>query len=141
MFLESLDSALPVNKRCKQIMSICLDKLRALAYKGIYEERLRYDEFIVLCVDVHDPHWKAIADEMSQYKDYGINEDPKTTFVIYKNMDFSFCKEVCLFTTGKVDILIEKPPEGYVKVIILSDGVAQVGYIFPIPGKDSLAMN
>lgn len=107
------------------VVSANHDRLVEMARRALLEKGLTRSEFVMVCIQVDDKRWRYIVDQLmpntpesywQQYRDRG--EEP----IARGSALFSLCKVLCEELPDIASVLMEIPPEGSVKAIVLAEG-------------------
>ena len=102
------------------------ERLSEMAHGAIYTRGLTPWQFVMALVQVDDPRWTGIVDELmpghdwQQYRDRG--EEP----LARGSTTFSLCEYLAEEMPGIASALLERPQKGYVKVVVLGEGGGNV---------------
>lgn len=110
-------------------------RLVEIAQRSFYERKLSRDQFVMVCIQVDDTRWRYIVDQLmpnttdadwQKYRDRG--EEPMAR----GSAMFPICEVLAEELPDIADVLMEIPPEGHVKCIVLAEGGGTV-YNITVP--------
>jgi hypothetical protein len=106
-------------------------RIQHLAWRALYVRRKRADEFVVTCIQVDDPTWRPIVDALMPNYDWEAIRATGAEPIASGTAEWSLCEVVAECLPIIADVLLEKPSEGMVKVIVLAFGHCTVYEIEP----------
>lgn len=119
----------------REMVEQSAERLRQMARRAAYERGLSRDKFVMVCIQVDDPRWRYIVDQLMPGADWQRYRDRGEEPVARGSVTFAICEEIGEHLPDLVDALMEVPAEGYVKLIALGWDGATVYDIILEDGK------
>ncbi len=107
-----------------------LSRLQHIAWRALNVHGLRNDQVVVTCIQV-DSRWRDIVDLLMPNYDWQSFRDAGEEPVARGSARWGICEVVAERLPDIADVCLEIPPEGKVKVIVLSDGGGTVYELEP----------
>jgi hypothetical protein len=110
-----------------------MDRLQHIAWRALNVLGKKNDEIVIVCIQVDDEPWRDIVDllmpneDWQQYRDMGM--DP----IARGSAMWPLCEVMAERLPPIADVIMEKPPEGKVKLIALAKKGGTVYEIEPQP--------
>jgi|GEM_PF-3247219 len=107
-------------------------RLEELAHRAINVLKINPEDFVIVCIEVDDPHWTELADylvpnqDWQKFRDRG--EIPVARGSVLSNIR-EFIKEMVPDIT---EALYRELPDGNVRAVVMGSGGASVYFIKPV---------
>lgn len=117
------------------IVSDCMERLQHMAWRALNVLGKQNDEIVIVCIQVDDDRWRDIVDLLMPNEDWQMYRDMGKDPIARGSAMWPLCEVVAERLPPIADVIMEKPPEGKVKLIALAEGGGTVYDIEPLPAS------
>lgn len=110
--------------------SSAMPRLQRLAWRALHVLGKKNDEIVIVCIQV-DSCWRDLANHLMPGYDWDTIRATGADPVAQGTVTWAVCKFVAEQFPNIADVILEVPPEGKVKVIVLSEGGCTVYELEP----------
>lgn len=115
-------------------------RLAELAFRAIQRGR-KNDEIMIVCIDVDDPVWSFLVDELMPGYDWQSIRDRGEKPVARGSVSAIMAELLSDFVPNLAQALVGPPPSGHVRVAVLGAGGASIYLTVPQAETETSARN
>jgi len=121
--------------RRNNLLSSNMTRLQHIAYRGLAVRNWKNDEFIIVMIEV-DSQWRALADRLVPNENWQNYRDQGLEPFAQGSASWATCNVIAKLLPNIADVVMEKPSDGMIKAIVLTDDGGTVFEIEPKPESD-----